>query len=415
MNKPTDDPTKAEPVKVRRDTQFDEEECKMEEEEEPFVISDPVKRQGESGPNFSSETNRILSTMGKMTDGEENGPSKAETVKKEGPRVTEDDGDDDDESTTTTSQPHTKNPDLEDWKKTGRWGSVSKTEVLIVMILVILIAAGVTVAVVILVGGNADSSGGTTTTGFVDHGNDQTEKLPKLSMLNQEQLIHSVLQEDPLLQTVWDDNGDDLTNPYRLAANWVVYEDPVDYEGAIVPRFALAVLYYATGGKDNHWIRSDGWLTDLDVCDGWYGVECDVDGNIVNLELRGNGLMGEMPLALVLLPTLQALWFDENKMTGRLPADVFPRLTALQFLYVQYNQFTGPIPETMLDNGNQLREYCMQTFPSTNTTILFGFLSYTLFDCKNVQAPFSFREIPSRAAFLPTTVPRVRNRNVPIR
>ena len=50
------------------------------------------------------------------------------------------------------------------------------------------------------------------------------------------------------------------------------------------------------------WIVNTGWLeNDLDPCDGWFGVTCDEDGNVVTLDLFQNNLIGNFPQEIVLL------------------------------------------------------------------------------------------------------------------
>ena len=55
-------------------------------------------------------------------------------------------------------------------------------------------------------------------------------------------------------------------------------------------RDALMDIYNTMGGTA--WTRvTDGWGTAADHCD-WAGVDCDDDGNMVELDLGDNGLTG---------------------------------------------------------------------------------------------------------------------------
>ena len=54
-------------------------------------------------------------------------------------------------------------------------------------------------------------------------------------------------------------------------------------------RDTLMDIYNTMGGTE--WDDSDGWGTTADHCD-WFGVGCDDDGNVVELDLSGNGLTG---------------------------------------------------------------------------------------------------------------------------
>ncbi|EJK57793.1 hypothetical protein THAOC_22130, partial [Thalassiosira oceanica] len=55
---------------------------------------------------------------------------------------------------------------------------------------------------------------------------------------------------------------------------------------------ALQGLYEETGGES--WSVKDGWLKDSDHCD-WHGIECNKDGFVSAVELRGNRLVGRFP------------------------------------------------------------------------------------------------------------------------
>ena len=60
--------------------------------------------------------------------------------------------------------------------------------------------------------------------------------------------------------------------------------------------------------------------------DGWFGVNCDPLGNVVELELPENNLNGPFPVPVVLLESLKSLWLENNNLEGPLPADLFPEM-----------------------------------------------------------------------------------------
>ncbi len=105
-------------------------------------------------------------------------------------------------------------------------------------------------------------------------------------------------------------------------------------------REILEALYHATSGSS--WRRSDNWLTDAPVGE-WYGVQVDSTGQIVRLDLGGNGLRGTMPGELGDLRTLQRLSLEENYLSGALPPEL-GALTNLTMLDMSANHLTGPIP-----------------------------------------------------------------------
>jgi hypothetical protein len=67
----------------------------------------------------------------------------------------------------------------------------------------------------------------------------------------------------------------DMTTPQGKAFLWLVDEDPAQVDPCTYPtileRFALATLYFATGGDS--WTVSTEWMTATEEC-SWFGVTC---------------------------------------------------------------------------------------------------------------------------------------------
>lgn len=324
----------APPKATTRKNHSDVEECKEEEaphDKTKAGLTDPATKKVKSGDKNTTKTHTTSTDKANKKGLKENGDASDEKSKQKGPKKK-------------------KNQDFEDVELTGKWGAVSKTEVIIVSAMVILIAVAVTVALVIFLGDN-DSDGSSNVAGL-------EPESPVLTPNEQMELIRSALENNPITNSVWNDLGEDaIENPYRMAASWIVEEDTFDREADIMPRFALAAIYYATGG--NEWLDTKGWLTNTPICDDWRGVNCDQLGKVVELELPDNNLKGPFPVPVVLLESLKSLWLENNNLEGPLPVDLFPEMTNLQFLYVQHNKFNGAIPGTFLDNGNKLRKSCM--------------------------------------------------------
>ena len=76
-------------------------------------------------------------------------------------------------------------------------------------------------------------------------------------------------------------------------------------------RDILMNLYYATSG--DNWIRNDFWGSSTTVCD-WYGIAC-VNGDVVEINLRGNNLVGLPGTDLFHLKELKILWLYSNPIT----------------------------------------------------------------------------------------------------
>lgn len=135
-------------------------------------------------------------------------------------------------------------------------------------------------------------------------------------------------QQEPLppdcdpsaLAALWDGlgiffNSDDvLSDPssYQCRAQKRVLEQEEfdDFEFAKIAKYwVLYCIYFATNqapsesfeeerqnGAELTWIDTIGWQeTDLDPCDGWYGIFCDNNGRVTEIRLQGNGLSGAFP------------------------------------------------------------------------------------------------------------------------
>ena len=89
-------------------------------------------------------------------------------------------------------------------------------------------------------------------------------------------------------------------------------------------RLALVSLYSLTMGSA--WTHSDGWTVGEPCGDSaaggspWHGVECDVDGRIARLDLKGNMLRGTIPSELRVLEYLRSLDLSSNPISGTLPS-----------------------------------------------------------------------------------------------
>jgi hypothetical protein len=128
------------------------------------------------------------------------------------------------------------------------------------------------------------------------------------------------IEEDVLfefLAALSTDDGEALRDPkspqhaamqwLKSSANQGIYDDAV-----FIQRFALATLYYSTGG--DQWKSSSEWLTDSPECE-WYTSStlvtiCDEEGSLFELNLSGNNLVGSIPPELNLISNMCEYIFD---------------------------------------------------------------------------------------------------------
>jgi hypothetical protein len=145
------------------------------------------------------------------------------------------------------------------------------------------------------------------------------------------------------------DQGDALQDPstpqYKAFAwlednpNLGTYSDQ-----QILRRYALAVLFYSTGGDT--WDKNDGWLSNLNECDWYQSGALDVckDGALKELNLTNNALQGTIPPEISLLSdSLDWLHLSSNYLDGPLPSEI-ALMTNLDVLRLWENELTGSIP-----------------------------------------------------------------------
>ena len=105
-------------------------------------------------------------------------------------------------------------------------------------------------------------------------------------------------------------------------------------------RAALVALYDATDG--DNWTNNDNWKTSKPLRD-WYGVQGYSDGRVLIVDLRENGLTGEIPSEIGNLLVLEWLQLGDNHLTGEIPSEI-GNLSALEWLSLRSNHLTGEIP-----------------------------------------------------------------------
>jgi len=275
-----------------------------------------------------------------------------------------------------------------DVNETGRWGTRSKREVLLVGGTILIAIMAVTLGIVfgvVLNEPETESAGNGVDTGatkIVDGQRVSAYVMPspptptfinnpqeELDFLRSELARESAM--DTYLELIATDyaslegmHANPLASPYVRAASWLVTVDTNNVKEEAVTRFALAVIYYQNGGES--WTNSENWLaSDKRHCD-WYGVECCAGPmqaslmctpsdfyDIIELDLYRNNLSGNIPESIVLLKRLVSLFMSENKLSGTIPGHVFGELRNFTKLYLQHNKLIGTIPDD-IDKHNFL-------------------------------------------------------------
>jgi len=116
---------------------------------------------------------------------------------------------------------------------------------------------------------------------------------------------------------------------------------------------ALVTLYNSTNGPS--WDINTNWLSGDPCADNWFGVTCDANSHITEIELIDNNLVATIPSEIGNLTYLQSLDFWGNELIGSIPSTI-GNLSNLWFLDLGANQLSGSIPSSLgnLTNLNVL-------------------------------------------------------------
>ena len=168
------------------------------------------------------------------------------------------------------------------------------------------------------------------------------------------------------------DAFDDGQSPQTRALRWLVYDDPMQLEppsntietSKLAERFALTVLYYATGGEN--WASSHSFLSGQDVCE-WNSVDdrgyfsgagqCDRDNMVTTLALWQNNLSGRIPAELASLRKLKVLSLYRNKLKGQVPGRL-SQLSDIHTLYLHDNELSGTVDHMCSIDIQNFRSDC---------------------------------------------------------
>jgi Leucine rich repeat N-terminal domain len=114
-------------------------------------------------------------------------------------------------------------------------------------------------------------------------------------------------------------------------------------------------LSVSTGGSPD----LPGWGQGASPCKGivplWQGVICNLNGTVLGLQLEDMQLTGNLRLDILTgIQSIRALSFANNNLSGPIPdISIFG---ALKMLYLEHNQFNGPIPGDMFENMHSLKK-----------------------------------------------------------
>ncbi len=111
---------------------------------------------------------------------------------------------------------------------------------------------------------------------------------------------------------------------------------------------ALVDLYNSTNGSN--WTNKSGWDTGASGMNctpcTWYGIRCDNQEQVIEIDLFNNNLNGTVPTTLEDLTKLRSIKLLANSLSGTFP-DIWTNMDDLEFIDLSNNLFTGTMPASL--------------------------------------------------------------------
>lgn len=156
----------------------------------------------------------------------------------------------------------------------------------------------------------------------------------------------------------------------QMRALLKVMEETVLTKPMAIQRYALWAFYYATEkvgtpvteevfgyGTVPRW--ADSWYNDgPDPC-LWYGIRCNSDGAVVELNLDESHITGVIPVELRLLDSLTKLSLGDNRGLGYGGVPLWLKdMDSLQFIDLRGCSFSGEVPLELCDSTASMYAEC---------------------------------------------------------
>jgi hypothetical protein len=153
----------------------------------------------------------------------------------------------------------------------------------------------------------------------------------------------------------------DPTTPQGRATEWIIGRDLrrlcPDNVKSIVQRWALAVVYYSTGGDDwfqcfeNNtacgnflpFLNQEAFLSPSNECE-WAGISCNAQACVTEIEFEENNLVGTIPTEMGLFENLAIWGMERGGLQGTIPTEIGRLSDTLIFLDLDFNLLTGTLP-----------------------------------------------------------------------
>ncbi|KAL3797543.1 hypothetical protein HJC23_009907 [Cyclotella cryptica] len=148
--------------------------------------------------------------------------------------------------------------------------------------------------------------------------------------------IRNLIERNVLQRNVTFDQMEPTDGRIKALA-WMMEKDQMKFitsESSLFQRYLLGLLAFEFSILN--------WLSDIYEC-GWAGVECDVEGHVIGLNLNTFGLDGTIPPEIGTLQHMQNLSLSDNSLHGTLPSEIFD-MNYMTELYLDGNNITSTLP-----------------------------------------------------------------------
>ncbi|CAJ1945134.1 unnamed protein product [Cylindrotheca closterium] len=223
------------------------------------------------------------------------------------------------------------------------------------------IAAGLVLFIIIIIVIGVTTGGGSPTVPTTGSGSPAASPIPGQYSGSEEFLRGVLFDMEPIQKDAfhWLLNID----------SWKPARDATNIEQLWIERYVLAAFYFSTITSEIKWKNEQNWISDKPVC-RWFGVKCYASGEVADLTLSHNEIVGRISTELGKLKSLKRLKLDSNEFEKGIPSEI-GGLVELEHLDLYFNMLSGTLPNEigMLSKltglylrGNQLSGQLPDTF-----------------------------------------------------
>ncbi len=141
-------------------------------------------------------------------------------------------------------------------------------------------------------------------------------------------------------------------NPQNQALVWLASDEGTTTD--LRQRYTYALLFTLWNGPG--WAKRDKWLSSDDECT-WYGLDCNDQGEVINITFTSNNVLVDLPPVAALLSNVESLNIMLNNFQGNtIPTEV-GLLSNLTTLVMDLTETKGTLPTELFELGATLQNF----------------------------------------------------------